>query len=1015
MALGVSGAYAQDFVNGVVIDESGEALLGVTIIEVGTDNGAITDVEGKFSLQLKMSSATSKLKFSFIGYLAQELAPQLGMPMQVKLLTDKEQLDELVVVGYGSQKKENLTGSVGVVNVSKDVGNQVVTNTTQMLQGRLSGVQLTQTSGQPGSDGATIRIRGVGTIESGAGPMVLVDGVEMSMADVNPQDIETVTVLKDAASAAIYGTRAANGVILVTTKQGDNNEGVVNYNYYGGWQKATVLPKMANAVQYAEMYNEARINSGASPLIDDATLEAIQNGTADPDYFANTNWVEAPMQTAFISNHYLSFRKKEENTNYSMSFGYQNQDGIIKGYNAEKLTGRINVTSDIKKWLQVGMNVAGAYNNIDATVQGTSGNNGLLRGALNASPLIPIKYSNGEWGHEDGVPNSKMIKNPVYQTEFGTSVTEAYKVTAKVYARIILPYNISLETNESVVYNSNVNSKFTPTDTWYSADGSILRVNDENTLRDNGGTNKRIMIENLLRYNLKVDRTHSFNFLLGQSYQQYRSDSWMASISNIPSDNIMELDAGASDPLVGGSASEWALLSYFSRINYNYKEKYLFEANARVDGSSRFPSDNRYAVFPSFSFGWRVTEEDFMKDVVWLSNLKVRTSWGQLGNQEIGNYPYTTNLVLSADYVNEDGSGLVSGATQTALANENIKWETTTTSGIGIDAGLFKDRVRVVFDLFNRNTTDMLIKLPLPDESTGNLSEPFQNAGEVRNSGWEFAVNYDDIYKEFSYGFGFNISHVKNEIVDLDGQTFYMSNERIHREGSAINSYYGYVTDGIFQTDEEVTASNESAREISGRDDVYYQNSKTSPGDFKYKDLDGNGYIDEQDRKVLGDYMPSYTYNLSGQLSWKGISLSILMQGQTGSDRLIMTNGNHPGSVEGNNWIVDWYDNRWTGENSTNLYPKIGGDNVNSGNVLTSDFYLWNANYLRIKNIELGYNLPTSLYNNIGVTSVRVYATASNYFTFTNFKYWDPERGQSSRPESFPLPKTISLGLNITL
>lgn len=987
--------WAQDVVvTGTVTDAStGEQLPGVNIIEEGTTNGVISGIDGNF--KLSVSSKESFITFTSLGYKKQTVKANVSV-LQVKLESELILLNEIVAVGYGSQKKANLTGAVASMKIDESV-TQAVTNTSQLLQGRMSGVQLTQAGGQPGKEGVTIRIRGIGT-SGNSDPIVIVDGMERPLADVAPSDIESISVLKDAASAAIYGSRAANGVILITTKSGQSGGMKIQYDSYYGWQSPTVLPDLMDAPTYAKMINEA---TGQERYSDD-DIQKIIDGS-DPDRFANTNWSDELFRTSPIVNHYLAFSGGSDKTTYRVSSNFMDQEGTMLNSEYQRYNLRVKVDSQVKDWLKIGANVDGSIKNITEPSKGVSS---LIQSTFTNTPVAPVKYTSGDWAVQDG-SEAHYIQNLVFQSQLGENKTDQYRFNFKAYASFDIIEGLKFQTNFGYNFFTSLISKFTPSFVLKEADGQVAIQNDVTTLRNTNSLSNKILNENLLTYAKKFNK-HSLNLLLGHSIQDFRVDNFWAQGGGFPSNNITELGAASTDFLVSGSASELSLQSFFGRINYNYDEKYLFELNVRRDGSSRFPDNEKYGTFPSLSAAWRVNQESFFEPLKKLiSNLKLRASWGQLGNQEInGYYPHAQVYALGQDYILESEK-LTGGAAITSLANPNLVWETVESYNFAVDLG-FLNKLNLSLDYFNKTTKDLLLKLPIP-QTLGNVAAPYRNAGEVLNKGVEISLDYNDKIGDFNYYASFNLTKLHNEWIDLKGIESYPS-KRIQREGETLFSYYGLEAIGIFQTDKEVSESPT-------------QSKATAPGDIIYKDqltidTDGDGVPDkadgkitDDDRVVIGNPIPEFTYGFSGGFEYKGIDFSFIFQGVENVDRYVSQYGNHPGLNDRNNWTVDWK-NRWTKENPSTTMPRLG---VNTDNQKVSSFYIWDASYLRLKNIELGYSLPKNITTNFGIDKFRMYVSGANLITWTDFKHFDPERSIGNATNlNYPLSKTITVGVNLT-
>jgi len=1001
-----SAMWAQQLtISGVVKDGNGQIMPGVSVVEKGTINGTITDMDGVY--QVSVDDPSKVLVFSFIGMTTQEVTVGSNTSINITMQDDVIGVEEVVVVGYGTQKKANLTGAVASMKVD-DAINQPVTNTTQLLQGKMSGVQLTQGSGQPGRDGATIHIRGVGTNGNSA-PMVIIDGMERSMGDIAPSDIESISVLKDAASAAIYGARAANGVILVTTKSGKSGGMKINFNSYFGWQEATVLPDLVDSPTYAGMINEA---TGEERYTDEM-IQAMRDGS-DRDRFANTNWADELFRTAPVTNQYLSFSGGSEKTNYMLSVNYMNQEGIMLNTASQRYNVRAKIDSEVKSWLKVGINIDGSVRNIQEPPTALTGDNGLMNSIYFDSPVAPVKYTAdpdspvyGQYAGSDGSPNSYPIRNVVFRSQLGESLEDQYRFNTRLYANIKLAPGLSFETSVGYRYYNNLQSKYNPSFELYDADGNIDTSKDFASIRNANAQRITVLNENIFRYTKKIGK-HSFNGLLGHSTQQYRLDSFNATKQDFVNDEVHEIEGATTMVSMNGTAEELNMQSFFGRVGYNFDERYLLEMNVRVDGSSRFPSDNLYGTFPSLSAAWRLSEEQFAAPLTdMFSNVKLRASWGMLGNQEIAEfYPHEYTWKLGYNYILPDGS-VTGGSAIAELKNPDLKWESTESYNFGLDVGMHNG-LNVTADYFVKYTRDLLIRLPVSN-IIGITQDPFQNGGEALNRGWEIAASYQDNIGDFKYHVGFNVTKIHNEWTNLEGLDN-INGKIIQREGHSLFSLYGYEVEGIFQDGGEVS-------------DHAFQSNYTAAGDLKFKDqptIDtdgdgipdtGDGVINEDDRVVIGNQIPEFTYGISGGFEYKGIDFSFLFQGVQNVDSYTGGSGNHSGLGDRMNWVSDWED-YWTPENTDATHPRLGGDRMNDQ---PSSFYVEDASYLRLKNIELGYTLPASVTERINIGKLRFYVSGQNLLTFSKFDHWDPERSiNNSHNQAYPLTKTFTVGLNAT-
>ena len=752
-------------ITGKVLDSNGEALIGVNVLEKGTTNGTITDFNGNFTLNL--SSSNSTLVFSYIGYVSQEISAKGKKDFTITLKEDSETLEEVVVVGYGTQKKVNLTGSVSSVS-AKDIQDVPTSNTASLLQGRMPGLVISQNGGQAGKEDMEVRVRGVGTFGNN-NPMVLIDGVEgtlSQMSDIPAADIENISVLKDAASAAIYGVRAANGVILITTKKG--KAGKISVNYSGSYTlQKPMLPTYIDSYQWALMKNDV-----APDTYDATALQKLQDGS-DPDHYANTNWLDEVFRNASMHQHHLSVSGGNEHTQYMTSISYSNQEGIMKKTGAEKFSFRSNVDSNIGRF-NFGLNVSGNKNNVDQPASiAPSGETSVMRYlSWFSRPTVPVKYSNGYYGYVDGsLKNAELVKNPLQFMEQGYRLDEAWRFNGKAYAGIDIIDGLKFKTSLAYAFYMNATKKYTPKElARYDAEGNILKAAGQNNrLEDYYWREATWTNENILTYDKKFG-LHNLNVLLGHSLISYTRYTTTAGIEGFPTENIYEMDGGSKNPSAVGNSDEYRLQSFFGRINYSYADKYLLEVNVRHDGSSRMPKNNRYATFPSVSAGWVFTNESFMENYQWLFG-KLRFSWGKLGNQEIGSYAYLASLGASGNYYFDQSKDPQTGMVSTSIPNENIKWETTRTLNVAIDLGFLNNKIQTTFEWFDKKTSDILMQLAMPNIFLGSLSAPYQNVGTVRNRGWEWNVNYNDSKGDWSWYAGFNSSHLNNKILEKGGLT----------------------------------------------------------------------------------------------------------------------------------------------------------------------------------------------------------------------------------------------------
>lgn len=987
-------------VRGKVTDANGDLILGASVLVKGTSVGTITDSEGRYSIQAPDPNGI--LVFSYIGYQTAEVPINGRSEIDQAMTAVVTELGEIVVVGYGTQKRVNLTGSVASVT-GKDIASQPIMQTSNALIGKMPGVTVSQNSGQPGADASSIRIRGIGTL-SNSDPLVLIDGVPGDMNGVDPREIADISVLKDAASAAIYGSRAANGVILITTKRGESGRLRVNYNAYAGWQKPTNLPEYLGGYEYMTLYNLARQNLGQSPAFTQAYIDEWQaNHKTDPDQYPNTDWVnEIFSESGFQQHHSVQISGGTETARVMASLSYMDQNGNIANYNYKRYNARVN--TDLKlseKWgFNFDLNLRRGVRN-----QPAGGLTYAVREAFRDPPIYAARFSNGTWGP------GWAGQNAVATIHDGGLDEDHYNYVRAIVRASYRPIKgMELAVMYSPQFNDDFSSNFRKqyqyynygdvTPSLYPTINSLVQEN-QRTLNNN--------VNAIATY----EKTFGDHFLKGLvGYELITNDYryFNASRDKFALQDYQQLNAGARDNMQnGGSANEWGLQSYFARVNYDFKGKYLFEANIRRDGASRFASDRRYGTFPAFSAGWRVSEEPFLKGVPLITDLKLRASWGQLGNQNIGsnNYPFASTIALGQDYL--FGGSVNSGAAQLALANKLISWETTETTNFGLDLGLLQNRLTLSAEYYIRNTNDILLQLPIP--MTIGLQAPFQNAGSVENRGWDLALGWSDEVNDFTYGINFNISDVKNRVTDLVGTGPHISGARITMEGHPINSIYGYKSNGFFQNQEQIDGSPA-------------QIGALAPGDIRYinqltVDTDGDGVFDAtdnlinaQDRVIIGNPFPRMMYGINLNAGYKGFDLSLMFQGVGKRD--VLATGDAIWAFFNAGKIQKWHQDYWTPENPDASYPRLVAT-TSHNNFEISDFWVYDASYLRLRNVTLGYTFPQTLMEKVSVEKLRLYFSGQNLFTIDNMPQgWDPEIPNETQGALYPITSIFTFGIDLT-
>ncbi len=1013
-------------IHGQVIDQiTADPMIGVSVFVKGGKEGTITDIDGNYSIEVDPEKT---LVFSFIGYKTQEIEIGSKTEISVRMTENTEVLNDVVVIGYGIQKKVNLTGAVSAVK-GDELSSRPITNVGSGLQGMLPGVSIVQPSGQPGNDKMSIVVRGISTLNSKTDPLILIDGIAGGDLNLlNPDDIESVSVLKDAASSAIYGARAANGVILVTTKQGNQKEKTtVSYSGYVGFQTPTALPDLVNGREYMELANEAYIAAGFGKLYQDEAFEAYDRGDSPNDY-SNTDWVkEVYKKSAMQTGHNISVRGGTEKSGYYMSYGYLDQDGLIVGdpFSSKRHNARLSMNTELYDRLKINGNIS--FVDFYRQENGVSGTTGVFRTVQRVSPLLPVKWKEqnekGEWVDTDHYAYTSLM-NPVdvaYNSGYNKRNSRTFN--GQVNASLKIIEGLYINGQYAANYYTRDTKRYVPAMNRWMSDGT---EDPGNKLRKNSISESHI---NTLTQTLNATATyqknisqHDFKLLGGFSQEWAHTNTLSAGRKVLLLDGIEVIDAGTDEITNGGGAEEWALRSFFGRINYNYDEKYLLEANVRYDGTSRFAKDNRWGCFPSFSAGWNFSKEKFMSftDPI-LQMAKLRASWGELGNQNVGDnfYPYLV-AIESVDKAYPIGNQLNTGFQQIALGNKNIKWETIRMLNIGVDFALFNNRLTISADWFKKNNMDALVRPSFPlvigkwqkDSSRDYL--PLENLGEVESRGWEINLAWRDQIGQVKYRAFFNLSDARNKIIDL-GSSAPVLGDQIRRVGDPIDAYYGYRTDGLAQVD-DFEGKDSFGNYVNPKFPVIQDGVAVQPGDIKYKDISGpdgkpDGIIDDYDKEIIGDKTPRYSYSFKGELEWKGIDFSFYFQGVGKANGYL--------SEEARHCFINDYSvpkkshlDRWTPENPNASYPRMYY--AQTHNRRFSDFWIENAAYLRLKNVQLGYTFPQKWMRKFGVSRLRAYVSADNLFTVTKyFDGFDPEVQQSSG-DTYPQVRTYVFGLNLT-
>lgn len=987
---------------GLVKDATGESVIGASVVVKGTTNGTITDFDGNFSLDgIKKGDV---IVISYVGYQTQEIKWN-GSPLNVILKEDSKTLSEVVVVGYGTQKKANLSGSVAMVD-SKELENRPIQNVSSGLQGLMPGVAITGTNGAPGQDAGKIRVRGIGTLNE-AGPYILVDGIETgTLSAVDPNDIESISVLKDAASAAIYGSKAANGVVLITTKRGKTGQTKISYSGYLSFQNATNMIERIGSYEYASLLNQALEAEGMSKRFNDTELQKFKDGN-DPLY-PDTDWYDLAYKTGVQHRHNVNINGGSENVKYMASLGYLNQTGILPNAGREQFNARTNLDMKINKRLSARMNLSFIKNDYsDASSAYYGGSSDQIIRQLNLiAPWIVARYDDGTWGTiSDGSPiawlDSGMKVNRDNYNFSGMAavdyeIFDGLKLTLQgAYVNNLQNYNYF---QKYIKYNENKES-------------------DPSQLDERFYKWDRTNYDALLNYNKNFGK-HNIKGLLGWHTEKYNYKYQKAVRKKFPNNELTDMNAGdASTQSNEGYTAELAMISWFARINYDFAGKYLLEANIRADASSRFAEGHRWGYFPSFSGAWRISEEAFMESAKdsWLSGLKIRASWGQLGNQDALSgsnndyYPALNTYNLDSKYA--FGGSLNSGYYQRKYRLETISWEKASTWGVGVDFTLF-NKLNGSLDYYNRKTTGIIMDVTVPKEFA--LDAYKDNVGSMRNSGIEINLSYNTKIGQVDFGIAGNFSYNKNEILDLGGgdPNKYLDAtdgySQRNKVGEAMNSYYIYRADGFFNSQEEADAYTAKYGNPFGK--------TFKAGDLRYVDTNKDGKLTADDREYCGSSDPKIIYGFNINAGWKGIDLSLMFNGAAGVKRLFdgyEVYGNFSGDAAHPATI--WRD-AWTPDNHDASMPRIFYDtnSASSSRSVQSDFWLQDTSYLRLKNLQLGYTLPKGWLNSVGVENIRIYYSVENLLTFDKMKInIDPE-STSQRLSSYPLLRTHAFGVNVT-
>lgn len=986
----------------IISTEDGMPLPGATIIIKGSNTGTVTDMDGKFVIKAQINET---IVFSFIGFESYELVASKAEDVLIELSPEKLSIEELVVIGYGTQKKSLVTGAISSIS-ERDINKGSNLRFEQALQGKTAGILIMSNSGQPGDD-LSIRIRGTSS-PSGAQPLVVVDGVPVGGMDyLNPGDIASIEVLKDAASSAIYGTRGANGVILVTTRQGKKEQpATFSYDIYYGLQSPWKKMDLLNAREYGAFLNEAYYNDNRPLPISQNDLLKLYDGT---DWQEEVFYRNAP-----VMNHQLSLNGGTKNSVYASSFSYFTQDGIVaKGKsNFERYTFRINSNHQLyNERFTVGQTLA--YSHISRRGVNPNGEWGSPLGrAINLDPITPVKNEDGSWGTSNFA--SQEIVNPVASLAYLFANSRVDKVVGNVFGELTLAKGLKFKSAYSIDLAYGMDDNYTPE--YY------ITANIKNEIPGvSKGMNKWLTwnFENVLSYN-NTFGNHSVDALVGNTAQKYRFENLYGSKNSLLIDQYrfayLDMATNQESAITAGGMDHVALLSYFGRVNYDFKNKYMATLIYRVDGSSKFGDKNKFGYFPSISLGWNISEESFMENVPYVDYLKLRFGWGRNGSDNIENFAYISTLSSFYRYTFGDEPVIYPGSAPERIANPELKWETTEQINLGFNMSALKNRFSLVVDLYNKKTTDILIPgVPIP-ALVGN-NPPASNAGDVVNRGIEVETGFTDRLGKFSYKISLNGAYNKNKMTFIGnrekllngaGVATAMSNVTIAREGYPIGIFYGYVTDGIFQTQADVNSH------MSSTGTIIQPNAR--PGDFRYKDLNDDGVINSLDRTMIGDPNPDFVFGLNFTADYGNFDLTVFFQGVMGNQ---IFNGTRRYDLPSSNWEASVKD-RWNGPDTSNEFPRLTISDPNGNFSKPSSFYIEDGSYLRLKNITLGYTFNSIVVSDWKVSKVRLYLTAQNLLTVTKYKGFDPEIGSAFWVFNtgidrgiYPQARTFMVGVNV--
>jgi TonB-linked SusC/RagA family outer membrane protein len=993
-------------INSTVVSDTNEPLIGVSVkIKNGT-TGTISDINGAFTIRVREDAI---LELSYVGYEKQEIPAILVANQKVILKEIVNSLNEVIVVGYGTQKKVNLSGAVSSIDLSDAVESRPVTNISSALAGLSSGLYVNQPTGRPNASGASLLIRGNGTLNNSS-PLIIIDGVEGSLNDVNPQDVSSVSVLKDASSSAIYGSRAANGVLLITTKRGIEGKSTITYNGNTSFAKpSNTIEMVSEYADYMEYYNKAMEHSQVNQPFTAAKIDEWRAHPNEPYLYPNTNYAKEIFSTGIAQSHNLSFNAGRKGINVFGSFGYLNNPGIVENSAYERFSVRLNVSADLKPWVTLGMNINGIRSIADIGSNYT----GDLFSSI-GTPGIVYRSPDGRYGAPENPQESQQAQSPLYHLNSHKGSINENRINTRFFGTLKLAKGLTIDGSFNFRYSGSLEVEMPVfADRWSFQTNTVTQLATGNTYVRNRSRNYTHYLGDVVaRYETKLFDKLQINAIAGVSQEKDNAKWFEAKRLDLIADNLSVISAATGAADATGLAADWVMQSAFSRLNLSWADKYLFEANIRRDGSSRFAEKYRWGIFPSFSFGWRLNEESFLKNAKWMDMLKLRASWGGLGNNSVGNYEYQS-VYNDDNYVLNNQT--IQGLTRLSLANAAIQWETTNVTNIGLDFSFFNSELTGTIDVFDKDTRNILISLPAPI-LVGNASIPTQNAAQVNNKGIEANLKWQKRLGNFNFFIGGNVTFVKNNITKYKGEDKTINGVYLIQEGQPINALYVLAVDKLIQTDDDLLIVDKLIQDApidpitNLQKNPFAAYGKPRKGDFLYKDMNLDGVIDENDRYVVGNgSTPTTMFGISFGAEWKGLDFSCLLQGVADIKTYWQDDFYTTGLIYGKQINKEIAENSWIDGKTDASFPRLVYY-TNKINNQPSDFWVQDKSYVRLKNLQIGYKLPLSITKKNNIEHIRIYSSMENLLTFTNYKGIDPEVNGTN----YPTLKQISFGLNIT-